>query len=265
MAAAPWRGVAELRVQFSDYIVFVDESGDHGMANIDSAFPLFVLSCCLISKRDYMAAVVPAIQRIKFATFGHDAVVLHEREIRRDIGPFSLLRDRDKKQAFIDALTDALASAPMTVFAAVIDKRRLQDRQHRQRGENPYEISMRFCLERMYYKLSKQGQVAQRGAPLITHVLCEARGHNEDQDLELAFRRICGGDNFSGVELPFDPVICDKKSNAIGLQLVDLVARPIGMRQLRPDQPNRAWDVIEQKLDKDASGRYLGYGLKCYP
>lgn len=252
-------------MQFSDYIVFVDESGDHGMANIDSAFPLFVLSCCLISKRDYMAAVVPAIQRIKFATFGHDAVVLHEREIRRDIGPFSLLRDRDKKQAFIDALTDALASAPMTVFAAVIDKRRLQDRQHRQRGENPYEISMRFCLERMYYKLSKQGQVAQRGAPLITHVLCEARGHNEDQDLELAFRRICGGDNFSGVELPFDPVICDKKSNAIGLQLVDLVARPIGMRQLRPDQPNRAWDVIEQKLDKDASGRYLGYGLKCYP
>lgn len=252
-------------MQFSDYIVFVDESGDHGMANIDSAFPLFVLSCCLISKRDYMAAVVPAIQRIKFATFGHDAVVLHEREIRRDIGPFSLLRDRDKKQAFIDALTDALASAPITVFAAVIDKRRLQDRQHRQRGENPYEISMRFCLERMYYKLSKQGQVAQRGAPLITHVLCEARGHNEDQDLELAFRRICGGDNFSGVELPFDPVICDKKSNAIGLQLVDLVARPIGMRQLRPDQPNRAWDVIEQKLDKDASGRYLGYGLKCYP
>ncbi|UIE41753.1 hypothetical protein KOJCDNHJ_00343 [Xanthomonas citri pv. punicae] len=28
--------------QFSDYIVFVDESGDHGMANIDPAFPLFV-------------------------------------------------------------------------------------------------------------------------------------------------------------------------------------------------------------------------------
>ncbi|OLI75650.1 DUF3800 domain-containing protein [Xanthomonas oryzae] len=262
MAAAAGCGAAELRMRFSDYIVFVDESGDHGMANIDPAFPLFVLSCCLISKRDYMAAVVPAIQRIKFATFGHDAVVLHEREIRRDLGAFSVLRDREKKQAFIDALTDALASAPMTIFSAVLDKRRLQDRQ---RGENPYEISMRFCLERMYYKLSKQGQVAQRGAALTTHVLCEARGHNEDQDLELAFRRICGGDNFSGVEMPFDPVICDKKSNAIGLQLADLVARPIGMRQLRPDQPNRAWDVIEQKLDKDATGRYLGYGLKCFP
>ncbi|TXD44366.1 DUF3800 domain-containing protein [Xanthomonas campestris] len=262
MAATPWRGFAELMAQFSDYIVFVDESGDHGMASIDPAFPLFVLSCCLISKRDYMATVVPAIQRIKFATFGHDAVVLHEREIRRDIGPFAVLRDRDKKQAFLDALTDALALAPMTIFAAVIDKRRLQDRQ---RGENPYEISMRFCLERMYYKLSKQGQVAQAGEPLTTHVLCEARGRSEDQDLELAFRRICGGDNLSGIELPFDPVICDKKSNAIGLQLADLIARPIGMRQLRPEQPNRAWQVIEQKLDKNPAGRYLGYGLKCFP
>ncbi|OOW74923.1 3-deoxy-D-manno-octulosonic acid transferase [Xanthomonas axonopodis pv. martyniicola] len=248
--------------QFSDYIVFVDESGDHGMANIDPAFPLFVLSCCLISKRDYMATVVPAIQRIKFATFGHDAVVLHEREIRRDIGHFAVLRDRAKKQAFLDALTDAVALAPMTIFAAVIDKRRLQDRQ---RGENPYEVSMRFCLERMYYRLSKQGQVAQAGEPLTTHVLCEARGRSEDQDLELAFRRICGGDNFSGLELPFDPVICDKKSNAIGLQLADLIARPIGTRQLHPLQPNRAWQVIEQKLDKDRTGRYLGYGLKCFP
>ncbi|MEF9419664.1 DUF3800 domain-containing protein [Xanthomonas citri] len=248
--------------QLSDYIVFVDESGDHGMANIDPAFPLFVLSCCLISKRDYMATVVPAIQRIKFATFGHDAVVLHEREIRRDIGHFAVLRDRAKKQAFLDALTDAVALAPMTIFAAVIDKRRLQDRQ---RGENPYEVSMRFCLERMYYRLSKQGQVAQAGEPLTTHVLCEARGRSEDQDLELAFRRICGGDNFSGLELPFDPVICDKKSNAIGLQLADLIARPIGTRQLHPLQPNRAWQVIEQKLDKDRTGRYLGYGLKCFP
>jgi len=248
--------------QFSDYIVFVDESGDHGMASIDPAYPLFVLSCCLISKRDYMETVVPAIQRIKFATFGHDSVVLHERDIRRDIGPFSILRDRDRKQAFLEALTDALAVTPMTVFAAVIDKRRLLGRD---RGENPYEVSLRFCLERIYYKLSRQGQVTQDRAPLTTHVICEARGHSEDAELELAFRRICAGDNYGKLDMPFDPVICDKKSNSIGLQLADLVARPIGTHQLHPAQPNRAWDVIRAKLDTNGSGRYLGYGLKCFP
>lgn len=247
---------------FSDYIVFVDESGDHGMASINEAFPLFVLACCLISKRDYMEIVVPAIQRIKFATFGHDCIVLHERDIRRDIGPFSVLRDRDRKLAFLEALTDALAATPMTIFATVIDKRRLADRN---RAENPYEVSLRFCLERIHYKLNRLGQTRHSEGDLVTHVLCEARGTNEDQDLELAFRRICAGDNYGRVDMPFEPVICHKKNNSIGLQLADLVARPLGMSQLRPGQPNRAWEVIQQKLDSDSRGRFQGYGLKCFP
>lgn len=250
-------------MRFSDYIVFVDESGDHGMDSIDDGYPLFVLSCCLISKRDYMNTVVPAMQQVKFSTFGHDAVILHEREIRKDIGPFSVLRDRARKQAFIQALTDVLERTPMTIFSAVIDKRRLA--QHRRRDESPYELSLRFCLERIFYSLRRLGQTSDDAGQLLTHVLCESRGRNEDADLELAFRRICGGDNFGNIQLPFEPVLTDKKNNSIGLQLADLVARPIGLRQLRPEQANRAWDVIEAKLDRDASGRYLGYGLKCFP
>ncbi len=156
---------------FNDYIVFVDESGDHGMASINEAFPLFVLACCLISKRDYMEIVVPAIQRIKFATFGHDCVVLHEREIWRDIGPFSILRDRDRKLAFLEALTDALAATPMTIFAAVIDKRRLADRN---RAENAYEMSLRFCLERVHYKLNRLGRDRSASGHLVDP--CSVRG-----------------------------------------------------------------------------------------
>ena len=247
---------------FSDYIVFVDESGDHGMASIDPAYPLFVLSCCLVSKRDYMQSIVPAVQRLKFDTFGHDSVVLHERDIRRDLGPFALLRDRERKQAFIEALTDVLAAAPMTVFAAVIDKRRLLDRK---RNENPYEVSLRFCLEGIHHRLSRLGQVQQAHRPLLTHVLCEARGRNEDAELELAFRRICDGDNRDASKMPFEPVICDKKSNSTGLQLADLIARPIGMHMLEPEQANRAWQVIREKLDKDHDGHALGHGLKCFP
>jgi len=250
-------------MRFSDYIVFVDESGDHGMDSIDDGYPLFVLSCCLISKRDYMTTVVPAMQQLKFSTFGHDAVILHEREIRKDTGPFAILRDRTKKHAFIQALTDVLERTPMTVFSAVIDKRQLVE--HRRRNESPYELSLRFCLERIFYSLRRLGQSNDDEGPLLTHVLCESRGRNEDADLELAFRRICGGDNFAHVHLTFEPVLTDKKNNSIGLQLADLVARPIGLRQLRPDQPNRAWDVIEAKLDRDATGRYRGYGLKCFP
>lgn len=188
---------------------------------------------------------------------------MHEREIRKDMGPFSVLRDRTRKQAFIQALTDVLDRTPMTVCSAVIDKRQLAE--HRRREENPYELSLRFCLERIFYSLRRLGQTSDAEGPVLMHVLCESRGRNEDADLELAFRRICGGDNFGTIHLPFEPVLTDKKNNSIGLQLADLVARPIGLKQLRPSQSNRAWDVIERKLDRDPLGRYIGYGLKCFP
>jgi hypothetical protein len=69
---------------FSDYIVFVDESGDHGMgANIGPDYPMFVLAFCAFRKEDYLSQVCPAVQRFKFRHWGHDGVVLHEHEIRK--------------------------------------------------------------------------------------------------------------------------------------------------------------------------------------
>jgi len=101
--------------------------------------------------------------------------------------------------------------------------------------------------------------------PLATHVLCEARGRNEDAELELAFRRICDGDNHGAIKMPSEPVTCDKKNSSTGLQLADPIARPIGMHRLKPDQPNRAGDVILGKLDKNSRGHAVGHGLECFP
>ncbi|HFD87807.1 MAG TPA: DUF3800 domain-containing protein, partial [Gammaproteobacteria bacterium] len=33
--------------EHSEYIVFVDESGDHGLRSIDEAYPIFVLAFCI--------------------------------------------------------------------------------------------------------------------------------------------------------------------------------------------------------------------------
>jgi len=68
---------------FSDYIAFVDESGDHGMASIDPSYPIFSLAFCLFAKEEYAAGVVPAVLRFKYRHFGHDQVILHEHEIRK--------------------------------------------------------------------------------------------------------------------------------------------------------------------------------------
>lgn len=63
---------------FSDYLVFVDESGDHGLARVDPGYPISALAFCLFAKGDYVDRVGPALQRLKFRFWGHDEQVLHE-------------------------------------------------------------------------------------------------------------------------------------------------------------------------------------------
>jgi hypothetical protein len=93
----------------------------------------------------------------------------------------------------------------------------------------------------------------------------ERRGRQEDTELELEFRRICDGGSYHGCKLPFEVVFSDKKSNSAGLQMADLVARPVGIKTLRPGQANRAFDVLEEKFYTDQSGKRDGWGLKCFP
>ena len=38
----------------SEYIVYVDESGDHGLVSIDPTYPLFVLAFCIFHKPTYI-------------------------------------------------------------------------------------------------------------------------------------------------------------------------------------------------------------------
>lgn len=103
-----------------------------------------------------------------------------------------------------------------------------------------------------------------------TFVVVECRGKKEDDDLELEFRRICDGNNRLNKSLPFEVFFSDKKAMSSGLQLADLVARPIGLSVLRPEQENRAFDVLKRKFYCDggragAGKDYEGLGLKIYP
>ena len=104
----------------------------------------------------------------------------------------------------------------------------------------------------------------QDQADPTVHVIVGKRGRNEDDDLELEFRRICDGANYKSEKFNFEIVFADKKSNAAGLQLADLVARPIGLSVLRPGQPNRAFEAVKPKL-LAKNGRIDGWGLKCFP
>lgn len=242
----------------SDFIVFVDESGDHGLESIDPNYPVFVLSFCILRKSDFVDVLTPSLQNFKLKHFGHDQIVLHESDIRRDRAGFAALKNPELKAAFMTELTDIVATIPFTLVASVIDKRNLT-KAYLNPG-NPYHIALTFGLERVFYFLKSQGAGTE-----VTHIVVEKRGKKEDDELELEFRRVCDGGNFKREQLPFEIVFADKKANSLGLQLADLTARPIGLHILRPNQANRAYEVVETKFYQSPNGKVRGWGLKCFP
>lgn len=243
---------------YSDYVIFVDESGDHSLESIDREYPVFVLDFCIFRKEHYANDVVPRVQEFKFTHFGHDIVVLHERDIRKQKPPFVFLNNREKRDAFMDGLNRLIDETDFTIVATVIDKQRHAGTYVH--PDNPYELALQFCMERAYSFLREQEQHKH-----ITHVVVERRGRREDDELELAFRRIRDGANYQGEMLGFEIVFADKKINSAGLQLTDLTARPIGRHVMEPAQTNRAWDIIKRKLYRNQAGKVDGWGLKIFP
>jgi hypothetical protein len=249
--------------RFSDYVVYVDESGDHSLASINPDFPVFVLALCVIHKRHYAEKIIPAVEKLKFNYFGHDSVVLHEHDIRKQKGDFAFLSHWPTRLEFVGQLSSIMDASNFILIACVVDKTRMSKSEGA--STNPYHIALDIGLESLRSFLAEKKQ-----DHLQTHVVVECRGKKEDRELELEFRRICDGNNPGNRQLPFDVVFADKKTNLAGLQLADLVARPVGLNYIRPAQPNQAFDILKRKFYCDGGREHVGngyenVGLMIYP
>jgi len=194
---------------FSDYIVFVDESGDHSLSSIDPQYPMFVLAFCVVEKTAYVDQIIPALQRMKFRYFGHDMVVFHEAAIRKTQKPFNILLNAETRKAFMADLTALIAEAPFSIIASCIRKRAFLER--RGDGSNPYHVAMEFGLERVFMELQAR---RQRGR--LTHVVFERRGRKEDEELELEFLRIQRRTRLAGLSESLAVVFAGKATNKSG-------------------------------------------------
>ncbi|MBI3508231.1 MAG: DUF3800 domain-containing protein [Chlamydiia bacterium] len=243
--------------EYSDYIVYVDESGDHSLTSIDDNYPIFVLCFCLFLKTHYAEYVTPALRMLKFNTFGHDMVILHEQDLRRKTGAFSQM-NKEKRHDFLSSLEGLISRSDFTLFSSIIDKRKLQKESIQ--DTHIYHLAMQLGLEKLYRFIQSKNQQAR-----ITHVVCEARGRLEDRELELEFLRVCSSHNSIRQPLPFQLIVADKKTNSEGLQFADLAARPIGLSSMRPEQMNRAFSILEKKFHRNGEGIVAGHGISIYP
>ena len=168
-------------MNFSNYIVYVDESGDHNLDNINSKYPIFVLAFCIFNKRYYNNHTVKDIQNLKFNYFGHDMIILHERDILKRKGVFN--QPNEIHQAFLNDISELMKNNKFVVIACVIRKDELPKADM---ADNPYHLAMSMGLERLYDFLGEKRQQDTQ-----TFVVFEQRGLNEDKLLKAEFERVC--------------------------------------------------------------------------
>lgn len=238
-------------------LVFIDESGDHNLKNGgDPNYPVFVLVAVIIDEHTYHAKAIPKFKELKEEFFGDPNVILHENPIRKGRDQFAIFRrDPSKKEKFLARIDTLLTDLDFKLVASIIDKRRLI--QNYKYPKNPYDLALQFVLERVHMELRPKSEL---------QIILESRGKREDRELSEVFKEICNGGNYAEEQWPFlKAVFKRKQDNEVGLQIADLVARPIGRWYLDQNQKNRAYETIKKKFRRSQHGVIVGYGLKIFP
>lgn len=256
---------------YSDYIIYVDESGNSNWS-APPEYPLLCLNFCMFKKDYYLNTLVTEFNKLKFKYWGCDNIVLHERDLRKTDkisnpaikSKYETLRGERRKD-FMDDLTGLMDVADFICFCVIIDKNKI-DEKHKTYDAYHIALSRGF---RQIWKYLKNNAEAELYKEL--HFLFESRGKNEDRELSKAYAQIQSSGSLVGVEKRYDfsnfkLELMDKKSNSTGLQFADLTARPIGNHYLHASgQKNnvdlRSANILLKKLhfctdEKCEKGKY---------
>ena len=106
-----------------DFYLFIDESGDHGLRNIDPGFPVFVLCSVLFTEKEYFEAR-DALNNIKNEFWGDKEVIFHSVDIRKWRDAFQILINPEIRERFLTRLNRVMSESKYTV-CFLCEKRRI--------------------------------------------------------------------------------------------------------------------------------------------
>jgi hypothetical protein len=246
----------------AEYVLYLDESGDHSLSNINQDFPVFILCGLLFEKTNYKKAC-EELDALKKKYFDTTDVIMHNRDIRKCEGPFRILFNLDVKKKFYADLDRVLSNATYVIIASAINKEK-HIAQYGKLADDPYEIGLTFVLERTLFEADKN-----RNTSRIT-VTIEGRGQKEDQQIARRYNELLyrGTSQIESDRLlriyDKELIVRKKRDNDCGLQLADLCAYPIARYVLKNSEPNPAFDIIKPKIRSGPKG-FIGYGIKIFP
>lgn len=160
-----------------NFCLFLNESGDHGLQNIDPCFPVFVLCGIIISDNDYRK-LRDSFNSIKNQFWGNSKVIFLSRDIRKCEKEFKILLDIEIKSRFYNLLDNAMSNSNYSVISSVIDKVHYIKRYGKLRTD-VYEIALSFIIERAIFYLDSIGKTINR-----LYLVIEKRGKKEDTQLK---------------------------------------------------------------------------------
>lgn len=242
------------------YNLFIDESGDHGLSNLNPDFPVFLLCGIMISEDAYESLRIN-FNSVKRAIWNSEEVIFHSRDIRKCEKEFKYLFDLDLKAKFYEILDYAIQNADYHIIASAILKEKYI-RYYGRLSDDVYEISLSFIIERAVFYLD-----SFKGDNISLDIIIEKRGEKEDRKLIEHFQRILarGTGYISSERLSkygLQIIFKSKKENINGIQLADLIAYPVAKYVLEPKRINPAFEVFKDKFYQ--VGNKL-YGLKIFP
>lgn len=226
------------------------------MVNIDPNWPVFVLAGLLVGETYYAKTLVPRVKDIK-ARYGLPGdAVLHSRSIRRQEGVFGFLSNEQDRQAFYADINSLICGLRVRLYAVVIDKQQLQH--HFVYRVNPYNVS----LSQLLSVVCGPPGTPSPNRPFVSRIIAESRGKVEDKDLQAEYQRFrvrglaSYGSPMVQVRRPAtvlrvfpERVDFARKSRVVaGLELVDLVAYPVGRAAMTRQWDHPAYRVVATKL-----------------
>ena len=153
--------------RFDPVLVYLDETGDHSLDKIDKDFPIFVLTTLLVRQSVYINEIIPKVYQLKIDNFGHEGVILHSRDIRKAQTPFEFLMNVNKREPFLNSISELMGNLNFKLIVSVIKKEKLIKLYTK--PFNPYELALKFNLERIIALLSQLNQTKVR-------LVAESRG-----------------------------------------------------------------------------------------
>jgi hypothetical protein len=242
------------------YFLFLDESGDHGLDNIDPQFPVFILGGIILTEDAY-TQLNTEVNALKKSFWLDKKVILHSRDIRKCEKEFAILFDLELKRKFYEEINQIIVSNDYHIIATAIEKSRYI-RKFGRLADDVYEVALSTVVEQSlnFIKSHSTGNA-------ILKIIIEQRGKKEDDNLRNHFRKLqsrglnlMDKKQFSKFKMEFE--FSDKKDNINGLQIADLIAYPSARYILNPERANPAIDIFKSKI---YPGKGKRFGIKLLP